>query len=143
MMDLQVKKIISLNPLNLCAEINLRFCRTGDSSFMDLLEELDIADPPLAPVGGNGVLDDVDGERDEATGGDDDDEVVEVDVGKVKRRRAVNYTMIEDATLCRAWAAVGMDVVFGTDQTGKRYWQHIKDKFHKNHAFTTQTTLDI
>jgi hypothetical protein len=69
MMDLQVKKIISSNPLNLCVEINLRFCRTGDSSFMDLLEELDIADPPLAPVGGNGVGDDVDGERDEATVG--------------------------------------------------------------------------
>jgi hypothetical protein len=69
--------------------------------------------------------------------------MVEVDVGKVKKRRVVKYTMIEDATLCRAWAAVGMDVVFGTDQTGKRDWQHVRDKFHKNHAFTTQTTLDI
>jgi hypothetical protein len=37
--------------------------------------------------------------------------------------------MIEDATLCRAWAAVGMDVVSGTDQTGERYWQHIEDSF--------------
>jgi hypothetical protein len=53
---------------------------------MDLLEEIDIADPPLAPVGGNAVLDDVDGKRDEATGGDDDDEVVEVDVGKEDKK---------------------------------------------------------
>jgi hypothetical protein len=73
---------------------------------MDLFEELDIVDPPLAPFGGNNVGDDVDGERDEAPKGDND-EVVEVDAGKVKRRRVVNYTVIEDATLCRAWAAVG------------------------------------
>jgi hypothetical protein len=38
---------------------------------MDLLEELEIADPPLAPFCGNGVGDDVDGERDEATEGDE------------------------------------------------------------------------
>jgi hypothetical protein len=57
--------------------------------------------------------------------------VVKVDAGKLKRRRVVNYTVIEDATLCWAWAAMGMDAVFGTDQTGKRYWQHIEDKFHK------------
>jgi hypothetical protein len=43
--------------LNLCAEINLRFCRTGDSFFMDFLEELNIANPPLPSFGGKGVGD--------------------------------------------------------------------------------------
>jgi hypothetical protein len=51
--------------------------------------------------------------------------------GSRKKRRANNYMEIEDATLCRAWASVGMDAVSGTDQTGKRYWQRIEDKFHK------------
>jgi hypothetical protein len=31
--------------------------------------------------------------------------------------------------LIRAWEAVSMDAVTGTDQTGKRYWQCIEDKF--------------
>jgi hypothetical protein len=57
MMDLQGKKILSSNHLNLCAEINLRFCRTGDSFFMDFLEELNIANPPLPSFGGKGVGD--------------------------------------------------------------------------------------
>jgi hypothetical protein len=59
--------------------------------------------------------------------------VVEVYAGKVKTKRTVSYpyTVIEDATLCRAWAVVGMDAVSCTDQTGKRYWQHIEDNFHE------------
>ena len=57
--------------------------------------------------------------------------MVEVEAnGTMKKRRANNYTEIEDATFCRAWASVGMDAVSGTDQTGKRYWQRIEDKFH-------------
>jgi hypothetical protein len=87
--------------------------------------------------------DDVDGERDEATEGGDD-EVVEVDAGKVKRRRVVNYIVIEDATLCRAWATAGMDVVFDTDQTGRSIGNTSKISFIKSCLVsTTQITLDI
>ncbi|KAK1643841.1 hypothetical protein QYE76_061646 [Lolium multiflorum] len=78
------------------------------------------------------------GDEDDADEGEEGEEdkgdegVVEVEAdGKRKKRRANNYTEIEDATLCRAWAAVGMDAVSGTDQTGKGYWQRIEDKFHK------------
>jgi hypothetical protein len=119
---------------------------------MNLLQEVDIALPPLpsfddeAEEGGEDDGEDYEGdEEDEDEGNEGDEEVVEIEAnGKMKKkRRENNYTGIEDATLCRAWAAVGMDVVFDTDQTGKRYWQHIKDKFHKNHTFTTQTNLDI
>jgi hypothetical protein len=52
------------------------------------------------------------------------EEVTEVEMGKVKTRkkRAMNYTNVEDTTLCCACAQVGLDVASGTDQTGKRYW---------------------
>lgn len=106
---------------------------------MDLLDEVDTGAPPLAPFSGNGEAEEVDDEggeddgEDDEGGEDEDEDVVEVDAAnqKVKKRRANNYTEIEDATLCRAWAAVGMDVVSGTVQTGKRYRQHIEDKFPK------------
>ncbi|KQK11897.1 glutathione S-transferase T3 [Brachypodium distachyon] len=106
---------------------------------MDLLDEVDTGAPPLAPFSGNGEAEEVDDEageddgEDDEGGEDEDEDVVEVDAAnqKVKKRRANNYMEIEDATLCRAWAAVGMDAVSGTIQTGKRYWQHIEDKFHK------------
>ena len=106
---------------------------------MEMLDEIDIAAPPLAPFGGEDrdVDDGEDGEEeegdyDEEEGDEGDEEVVETEAnGQPKKRRANNYTEIEDATLCRAWAAVGMDATTGTDQTGKRYWQRIEDKFHK------------
>jgi hypothetical protein len=103
---------------------------------MDLLTEVDIAGPPLAPFGGQ--EEEVDGEGDDDVeevddeGTDDDDNaVVKLVDGKPKKRRSVNYTEVEDATLCHAWAFVGMDAVPGTDQTGKLYWQRIEDKFCK------------
>ena len=74
---------------------------------MDMLEEVDIADPPLAPfdigVDGDGEQDD--GEDDEMDEGEEDgnegEGVVEVEAnGTKKKRRANNYTEIEDATLC-------------------------------------------
>jgi hypothetical protein len=103
---------------------------------MDLLSEVNIAGPPLAPFGGqeeevDGEGDDDVEEVDDEGTDDDDDAVVEMVDGKPKKRRSVNYTEVEDATLCRAWASVGMDAVSGTDQTGKRYWQRIEDKFCK------------
>jgi hypothetical protein len=52
-------------------------------------------------------------------------------VAKAKGRaiRSGNYTEFEDMILIRAWKAVSMDAMTGTDQTSKRYWQRIKDKF--------------
>jgi hypothetical protein len=91
---------------------------------MDLLTEVDITSPPLTPFGGqeeevDGEGDDDIEEVDDEGTDDDDDAVVEMVDGKPKKRRSVNYTEVEDATLCRAWASVGMDAMYGTDQTGK------------------------
>jgi hypothetical protein len=41
----------------------------------------------------------------------------------------MNYTQLEDVTLIKAWESVSLDAVSGNDQTGKRYWQRIEDKF--------------
>jgi hypothetical protein len=43
--------------------------------------------------------------------------------------RTGNYTELEDVILIRAWEAVSMDAMTGTDQTCKRYWSRIEDKF--------------
>lgn len=100
-----------------------------------MLDEVNIG--PLAPfdigIGGDGEEDADEGEEGDDGEEDEGDEgVVEVEAdGKKKKRRASNYTEIEDATFCRAWAAVGMDAISDTDQTGKRYWQRIENKFHK------------
>ncbi|CAM0901526.1 unnamed protein product [Alopecurus aequalis] len=63
-----------------------------------------------------------------------DDDVVEVEAAAARRSKPgkqSNYTEIEDVTLVRAWGKVSMDACTGTDQTGKRYWQHIEDLYHK------------
>ena len=84
---------------------------------------------------------DLDGEDedvgDEETG-DDDEDVTEIDEGvfestqgEGKKKRAGNYTEVEDVLLIKAWSKVGMDACTGTDQTGKRYWQHIEDQYCK------------
>ncbi|KAK1604113.1 hypothetical protein QYE76_027786 [Lolium multiflorum] len=100
-----------------------------------MLDEVNMNPLPPFGAGMGGHEDDGGDKGEEADEGEEDggDEgVVEVEAdGNRKKRRANNYAEIEDATLCRALAAVGMDVVFDTDQTGKRYWQRIEDKFHK------------
>jgi hypothetical protein len=67
-----------------------------------------------------------------------DDELEEVDTGTYEdaagkkyhiMRRTSNYTEVEDEALIQAWDSVTLDGVTGTDQTGKRYWQRIEDKF--------------
>jgi hypothetical protein len=67
-----------------------------------------------------------------------DDELEEVDAGTYEdaaskkdhiTRRTRNYTKVEDESLIRAWDSITHDGVTGTDQTGKRYWQQIEDKF--------------
>jgi hypothetical protein len=67
-----------------------------------------------------------------------DDKLEEVDAGTYEdaasqkdhiTRRTTNYTEVEDEALIRAWDSVTLDGVTGTDQTSKRYWQQIEDKF--------------
>jgi hypothetical protein len=90
-----------------------------------MLDEVNIN--PLPPFDAGMGGDEADGgeegeEGDEGEEDEGDDGVVEVEAdGNRKKRRANNYTEIEDATLCRACAAVGMDAVSDTDQTGKCY----------------------
>jgi hypothetical protein len=50
---------------------------------------------------------------------------------KGKAVRTGNYSEFEDVILIKAWQGVSMDAVTSTDQTGKRYWQHIEDNFFK------------
>ena len=91
------------------------------------------------------VEDDIDPFRDEGDGDEyeedeDADEELDDDVTEIdevvfeaggKKKRAGNYTEVEDVTLIRAWGKVGLDAVTGTDQTGKRYWQQIEDQYYK------------
>nr|XP_051214232.1 glutathione S-transferase T3-like [Lolium perenne] len=101
---------------------------------MEMLDEVNINPLPPFDAGMGGDEDDADEGEEGGEGKEDkgDEGVVEVEAdGNRKKRRANSYTEIDDITLCRAWAAVRMDAVSGTDQTGKRYWQRIEDKFHK------------
>jgi hypothetical protein len=67
--------------------------------------------------------------------GDDELEEIEEEVFDLSqpnnKKRMANYTEIEDTCLVRAWSGVTIDAVTGSDQTGKRYWQRIGDKFCK------------
>jgi hypothetical protein len=96
---------------------------------------VDTDGPPLAPFSGNdsenlSPTPPRQGETEVETDDEEMDadckmeEVTEVETGEVKKRkkRPMNYTEVEDTTLCHAWAQVGLDVVSSTDQTGKRYW---------------------
>lgn len=92
-----------------------------------------------APLGGyeedgdmeDGEEEDEDGEEE----GEEDEvqeiaeEVFEATPAKGKSVRTMNYTEVEDGILIKAWESVSLDSVTGTDQTGKRYWQRIEDKF--------------
>ena len=102
---------------------------------MDLLNETEVNTecPQLRPFD----LDDDDDELDEEEGGDEDSDegegddlaVIDDTQFEVKKKRAGNYSEVEDCLLVRAWAQVGLDAVTGTDQTGKRYWQRIEDAY--------------
>jgi hypothetical protein len=94
---------------------------------------VDIGETPLGSFDDEVEGGEVEGEGEEIEEGDEDVEEIEEGVfdasqGK-KRPRTVNYTEIEDTCLVRAWEQVSLDAVAGTDQTGKRYWQRIEDKF--------------
>ena len=54
---------------------------------------------------------------------------------------ASNYTELEDVTLIRAWKSVSLDEIAGSDQTRARYWQCIKDKYHKLMSVSSPRSL--
>ena len=61
----------------------------------------------------------------EGGAGEDDDEVEEVDAPK----RGVNYTVVEDETLIRAWEGMSLVAIHVTDQAKLRFWQRVEDKY--------------
>ena len=90
---------------------------------------MDLGAPPLAPFSVGDEL-----EEDDEEEGDDEEDVTKIGedaFANTARVRSTNYTEAEDILLVRAWASVGMDAGTGTDQTGKRYWQRIKDNYCK------------
>jgi hypothetical protein len=105
------------------------------TSFVELLNrnEVDISLLPLDSYSGGEDMEE-DGEDED---GDDKVEEIEEEAlnlsqpNKKRKKRMTNYTEIKDTCLVRAWSGVTIDVVTGSDQTGKRYWQHIEDEFCK------------
>ncbi|KAM0901236.1 hypothetical protein ACQ4PT_020118 [Festuca glaucescens] len=108
------------------------------ASYMGLLNdaEVNIGAPPLDSFDFEGE------EEEEEEASAEEEEVAEIneaafqtaqEEGGARRPiiRSSNYTEIEDVLLVRAWSKVGMDAVHGMDQTGKRYWQRIEDKYCK------------
>ena len=93
------------------------------TSYVELLNDgmVDIDEAPLGHFDYNETNGGVD------VGGDDDEEEEEVEVEEIKRPRAVNYTVVEDEALIKAWENISLDSIHG--QTGKRYWQRVEDKF--------------
>ena len=94
----------------------------GNNSFMDMLNSasVDLDSTPL----GDFIYDETDGGV-EGGAEDDDDEVEEVDAPK----HGVNYTVVEDETLIRAWESMSLDSIHGTDQARSRFWQRVEDKY--------------
>jgi glycerol-3-phosphate O-acyltransferase len=91
-------------------------------------------EPPIAEynIEDNGCEEDKDVEDVDAYTQDALEEVDVAAVGeevKDRKTRVINCSEVEDTCLVRAWSQVSMDAVHGTDQTGKHYWQRIKDKF--------------
>src|SRR3990170_7607976 len=43
----------------------------------------------------------------------------------------MNYTILEDQILIKAWSVVSLDACMGTSQTSKRYWQSIEDQYFR------------
>jgi hypothetical protein len=108
------------------------------SSYMGLLNdvEVNIGAPPLDSF--DFVSKEEVDDKEEA----DDEDVTEIeeDVFEAAQgepgawrptARSSNYSEVEDVLFVKAWSQVGLDVVTDTDQTGKRYWQHIEDKYCK------------
>jgi hypothetical protein len=82
---------------------------------------------------GEGDKEEADGDEEDT---EDEEDVTEIEDGvfatTAKPAHSLNYTDVEDVLLVRAWSQVGMNAVTDdTDQTGKRYWQRIEDKYCK------------
>jgi hypothetical protein len=98
--------------------------------------EVNLGAPPLDSFdfGGEEEVDDED-EADDEDVTEIEEEVFEAAQGEPGARkplaRSSNYSKVEDVILVRVWSQVGLDAVTGTDQTGKRYWQRIEDKYCK------------
>jgi hypothetical protein len=97
--------------------------------------EVNIGDPPLdsfdyhveePAVEEAGVEEEEEEDEDVTEIGE---EMFEAGGGARRPIRTANYTEVEDVLLVKAWSQVGLHAVTGTDQTGKRYWQRIKDRY--------------
>lgn len=100
--------------------------------YVSTLDEVEVnIDSALVDSFDNNYGDDVE-EVEEEVYGDDVEEVEEefFDVSQ-KNGRSKNYTEFEDIALVKAWASVSLDAVIGNDQTRKKYWERIEDKFHQ------------
>ncbi|KAE8815155.1 Galactoside 2-alpha-L-fucosyltransferase [Hordeum vulgare] len=96
------------------------------SEYAAILEEnaVNIEDAPLGEYGYNDMDDGVHGGGEE----EEEEELQEIGgevfeasqstTGYSKRKKG--YTQLEDEVLIRAWEAVSLDAIHGTDQTGKR-----------------------
>jgi hypothetical protein len=95
--------------------------------------EVNIGAPPLDSFDSHVEEEEVEEEKDEVTEINEAAFETAQEEGGVRRHiiRSSNYTEVEDALLVRAWSKIGIDAVHGTDQTGKRYWQWIEDKYCK------------
>ena len=103
-----------MNP-RCCTQI----CSGMPNAFVDMLNKaaVNVDEAPLGQFEYNETDSGVDG------GGDDEEEVEEMVMTSqgIKRARAVNYTVVEDEALIKAWETISLDSIHGADQTGKRY----------------------
>jgi hypothetical protein len=115
----------------------------ASESYIDMINQasIDIDSPPHADYDdyNDGLEEGLEGDdfgEEEDADGDDEDDLEEIEEGvfdgavaKAKGRaiRSDNYTEFEDVILIKAWEAVSMDDVTGTDQACKSYWQRIKE----------------
>ncbi|SPT20506.1 unnamed protein product [Triticum aestivum] len=104
-------------------------------SYRALLDdaEVNIGSPPLASFDFH--VEEPAGEEEEEEEEEDvteiGEEVFEAGGGARRPICTANYTEVEDVLLVKAWSQVGLVAVTGTDQTGKRYWQRIEDRYCK------------
>nr|XP_051211648.1 uncharacterized protein LOC127329148 [Lolium perenne] len=103
------------------------------NSFGDMLNEDEVSTTEL-PLDAYELDSEDDGEEVEDGTAYNQDMVEEIDeevfdAAKGKKKRVVNNIEIKDTCFVRVWSQVSIDAVHDTDQTGKRYWQRIEDKF--------------
>lgn len=128
-------------PVEWTDELDARVCSSGQhdarGEFASLLDE-NAVNIDTAPLGSYGY-DDMDG-GDHGRGEDEEEEeeveeiggeVFEASQASKCSKRSKGYTQLEDEVLVRAWESVSLDAIHGADQTGKRYWQRIEDKFFR------------